>query len=451
MLRARISKQRFDSRRPFAVAALFSLFGCGRSNVTAPAEPPTIIVNVEPTPVNIIVPPNEEPGGQEVPVSLCGDPTEISLDQEHRYTIDQVKKLILTDSLLLEFVSASQSNDAIFRIVDHDGNVLSTFTVRADTDYTITINGEAILTFAVCSVNSSYDFSERSATIATDRELETYEEPVVPPVTPEPVACEDETSLDCSENLTDFPFDGIIRGEIPFSDFESGRNFVQIVGVTREEVDGVTTTNYTMQFRTNDGQNGLPICSFAAPCLRLDRTENHGIFINFLDGLFRLVELKYNRVTLHRDIAGGIINVSASLILPNNWEIRLDSISSSADGLTLANVSILDQNGDLQGSDTLFEGINFISAGCVPIKLRIDKLVSGSIPGARWADMSVVGQEIQIQGVQIGPYGVFESGTKQFGIWQGWSVNLEFNSEGTELLGIVLSTQSPNPQIPVCE
>ena len=154
---------------------------------------------------------------------------------------------------------------------------------------------------------------------------------------------------------------------------------------------------------------------------------------------------------MHRDIAGGIINVSASLILPNNWEIRLDSISSSADGLTLANVSILDQNGDLQGSDTLFEGINFISAGCVPIKLRIDKLVSGSIPGARWADMSVVGQEIQIQGVQIGPYGVFESGTKQFGIWQGWSVNLEFNSEGTELLGIVLSTQSPNPQIPVCE
>ncbi|HLC68929.1 MAG TPA: thioredoxin domain-containing protein, partial [Candidatus Bilamarchaeaceae archaeon] len=132
-------------------------------------------------------PPATEPPATKPVPSLCEDPKAIDLE-DHRMVLNQYEKLVLNDQYLLEYAGSTLTGTALFRVVDSaDGSILTEFEAEKNRNYEIRMGEEVLLIFAVCSVNASIDFGERSVTLALDREVEPYTETPkekVPPTEP---------------------------------------------------------------------------------------------------------------------------------------------------------------------------------------------------------------------------------------------------------------------------
>ncbi len=179
------------------------------------------------------------------------------------------------------------------------------------------------------------------------------------------------------------------------------------------------------QIKFTQDSYGMPVCDQAsnaswASCASTD-THNlgtHKIKIRFLGDDWVITKLDASNPTvavqntetnlsnggtveLSKESVGGIINVGDSLDAGNGYKITLDDIKSgTSSSEQSAIISLVDANGQVVKQTTIAPGSTqtlTTTAGGAQILVRVFKTAPGYTFGAKWADMSVLSNQITLK------------------------------------------------------
>ncbi|MDO8554640.1 MAG: S-layer protein [Candidatus Micrarchaeota archaeon] len=177
------------------------------------------------------------------------------------------------------------------------------------------------------------------------------------------------------------------------------------------------------QIKFTQDSYGMPVCDTSvnaswANCAQTD-THNlgtHKIKIRFLGDDWVITKLDQSgastvinethvqnggTVELSKESVGGIINVGDSLDAGNGYKITLDDIKSGTSSAEQsAIVSLVDANGQVVKQTTISPGSTqtlTTTAGGAQILVRVFKTAPGYTFGAKWADMSVLSNQITLK------------------------------------------------------
>jgi hypothetical protein len=225
----------------------------------------------------------------------------------------------------------------------------------------------------------------------------------------------------------------------PITDADSGNTYVEKQDMwirgdnhystsSKEDVGKLTYLAYTLKFDGPGGDTvGIPVCTRAnnldyractvglAGVSSDDETSAHRVKINFLGepwvisdmsppandvtlGVYTENEL-YNggSVKLAKESIGGIVNQGESLPV-DNLKFQLDDLEAHGNVDTAAIISVLDANGNILKKDKIPQSQTkeFTVAGKT-YRIHVYKVAPGYTFGAKWADLAVYSQELELR------------------------------------------------------
>ena len=204
---------------------------------------------------------------------------------------------------------------------------------------------------------------------------------------------------------------------------ESQYLFVQAQSQYRDSFDDVggKFKDFIYQVKFDHDQYGIPVCTVSensswetCSTTSTDHTQNHKVKIKFLGSDWVITKLDDpntviqnettvvtgGEVDLAKESVGGIINVGESLDAAGGVKVRLDDIKEgSSASEQSAIVSILDANGAVLKQTTISPGVTqtVSTSGGVQVRVRVFKTAPGYTFGAKWADMSVISNEMKLK------------------------------------------------------
>ena len=194
---------------------------------------------------------------------------------------------------------------------------------------------------------------------------------------------------------------------------------------SNQDVGKVSFLAYTLKFDGPGGDTeGIPVCTRAnnldyQACLNPniggvttdDETAAHRVKISFLGDEWVISEMSPPDVTepsdnvlhnggyikLAKESIGGILNQGESLPV-DNLKFQLDDLEALSDGTTAAIMSVLDANGNILTKDKINQGETkeFNVAG-KNYRIHVYKVAPGYTFGAKWADMAVYSNEMELR------------------------------------------------------
>lgn len=220
--------------------------------------------------------------------------------------------------------------------------------------------------------------------------------------------------------------------EVTVKDNDAGKDykekqslFVNAHSQYRDTFDdiGGRFKDFVYQIKFTNDQYGIPVCTKSvnaswAPdsctSTSTDHTQNHKVKIKFLGSDWVITKLDISspavsstdnettvrsggEINLAKESVGGIINVGESLEAAGGVRVRLDDIKEGSTASEQhAIVSILDANDAVLKQTTIAPGVTqtVSTAGGVQVRVRVFKTAPGYTFGAKWADMSVISNEL---------------------------------------------------------
>lgn len=183
--------------------------------------------------------------------------------------------------------------------------------------------------------------------------------------------------------------------------------------------------DFIYQIKFTHDQYGIPVCTKsnsssweygggACTTTSTDATQNHKVKIKFLGGDWVLTKVDNptttilnetnvvsgGEINLAKESVGGIVNVGDSLDAGNGLKIRLDDIKEGTTATEQsAIISVVDANGAVIKQTTVTPGTTqtISTAGGVQTRVRVFKTAPGYTFGAKWADMSVISNELVLK------------------------------------------------------
>ncbi len=225
--------------------------------------------------------------------------------------------------------------------------------------------------------------------------------------------------------------------EVTIRDADAGRDykekqylFVNAHSQYRDSFDDVggRFKDFVYQVKFTHDQYGIPVCTVSTngswggadsgcASTSTDHTQNHKVKIKFLGSDWVITKIDpsspavsdtYNETTvrsggeinLAKETVGGIINVGESLEAAGGVRVRLDDIKEGSSATEQhAIVSVLDANDAVLKQTTIAPGVTqtVSTSGGVQVRVRVFKTAPGYTFGAKWADMSVISNEMKLK------------------------------------------------------
>ncbi len=181
-------------------------------------------------------------------------------------------------------------------------------------------------------------------------------------------------------------------------------------------------TSFVYQVKFTHDQYGIPVCTKsngssweesggACTTTNTDHTQNHKVKIKFLGSDWVITKFddpnsainnetalnSGGEINLAKESVGGIINVGECLDAAGGLKVCLDDIKEGSTASEQhAIVSVKDANGALLKQTTISPGTTqtVSVSGGTQVRVRVFKTAPGYTFGAKWADMSVISNEL---------------------------------------------------------
>src|SRR3989338_2280267 len=256
--------------------------------------------------------------------------------------------------------------------------------------------------------------------------------------------------------------------EVAVTDADAGKTYKekQALWITahsqyRDVLDAVggRFKNFVYQVKFTQDQYGIPVCtksvngsweynSAACTTANTDATQNHKVKIKFLGSDWVITKLDNTgvansnnetgvqsggEINLAKESVGGIINVGECLDAAGGLKVCLDDIKEgSTSSEQSAIISIKDANGALLKQTTVAPGTTqtISTTGGTQVRVRVFKTAPGYTFGAKWADMSVISNELVLKdGDSVEVHSDRDKNTK-------WKVRLAWKNRDTTSTGM---------------
>jgi hypothetical protein len=206
-------------------------------------------------------------------------------------------------------------------------------------------------------------------------------------------------------------------------------------------VGAVNDLAYTIKFKGVSDDLGIPVCTTPSnttdysQCDEDYQTATHKMDVNFLGDQWVISDMEPpttplttettlvagGEIKLAKESVAGILNQGQSLTA-DGLQFRLDDLEAIS-GNIAAIVSVLDANGNVQAQDTIAPGeTKEFEINGNDYRFHVYKVAPGYTFGAKWADVAVYSQELQLQsGEKLDP----NYNTNPY-----WTVYLGWKNEG---------------------